>query len=205
MTTRIAIIIGTTRPGRRSPTVAAWAHEAATRHRTVREGHAEFDIVDIADHALPLLDEELPAAWGHYSHEHTRRWAERIAGYDGFVFVTPEYNHAPPAALKNAIDYLAAEWHNKAAGFISYGSSLGVRAVEQLRPILGEVRIADVATQVALSAFADFTYADETDPSTWTFAPGAHQEAALQELFDDVIAWSDALAPLRADAAAVAA
>ncbi|RFU85474.1 NADPH-dependent oxidoreductase [Streptomyces triticagri] len=202
---RIAIVIGTTRPGRRSPTVAAWAHEAAGRHPAVKEGRAEFDVVDIADHALPLLDEELPAAWGHYAHEHTRRWAERIAGYDGFVFVTPEYNHAPPAALKNAIDFLAAEWHNKAAGFISYGSSLGVRAVEQLRTILGELRVADVASQVALSAFTDFTYADETDPSTWTFTPAAHQEAALEELFGDVVAWAGALAPLRAAPATVAA
>src|SRR5690606_17611436 len=110
---------------------------------------AEFEIVDIADYNLPLLDEPIPPAMGQYSKEHTKKWAKKIAQFDGFVFVTPEYNHATSGALKNAIDFLYQEWNNKAAGFVSYGSAGGTRAVENLRLIMAELQIADVRSQVS--------------------------------------------------------
>jgi NAD(P)H-dependent FMN reductase len=93
---------------------------------------------------------------GQYEHENTRRWAEKIDSLDEFIFVTPEYNHEPSAALKNALDYIYTEWNNKSAGFVSYGSMGGVRAVEQLRQIMAELQIADVRAQVSLSLFTDF-------------------------------------------------
>ncbi len=108
---RIAVIVGSTRPARRSRMVAEWVHEIAVRHLTAR---ATVDLVDLAEYELPLLDEPVPAAFGEYRHEHTRRWAAAVGSYDGFVFVTPEYNHAVPAALKNAIDFLFDEWQDKA-------------------------------------------------------------------------------------------
>lgn len=191
--TRIAVIVGSTRPIRRSRLVAEWVHEIAGRHLA---GVASVELVDLADYELPLLDEPLPAAFGEYQHSHTLRWAATIASYDGFVFVTPEYNHAMPAALKNAIDYLFTEWHDKAAGFVSHGGHGGTRAVEQLRLTMGELRVADVRTQVALSAFTDFEITDPTRPGRLT--PGPHQEQALTELLDEVVTWSRALAPLRA-------
>jgi NAD(P)H-dependent FMN reductase len=105
--------------------------------------------------------------------------------------VTPEYNHSTSGVLKNAIDYLFAEWNNKAVGFVSYGSVGGARAAEHLRLISGELKMADVRTQVALSLFTDFVNFSQ-------LAPGEHQVLSLNTLIDEVVAWSRALAPLRA-------
>ena len=93
----------------------------------------------------------MPPAFGQCSNAHTKAWSAAVASFDGFVFVTPEYNHSTSGALKNARDYLYNEWVNKAAGFVSYGSMGGVRAVEHLRGIMAELQIADVRAQVTLS------------------------------------------------------
>jgi NAD(P)H-dependent FMN reductase len=198
--TRIAIIVGSTRPRRRAGLVAGWVAEAAGRLQP-GGGDTIFEVVDLAGFALPLLDEPAPAAIGEYANAHTREWARTIAGYDGFVFVTPEYNHSVPAALKNAIDYLFAEWNDKAAGFVSYGLHGGTRAVEHLRLALAEVKIACVRTQVALSLFADFDITDMTQPGT--LAPGPHQEPTVARMLGEVVAWAQALAPLRASGSPV--
>src|SRR6202030_4777921 len=110
---KIAIIIGSTRPGRNGQAVAKWVYEIARKR-----SDAEFELVDIKDFNLPLLDEPVPAAMGQYSQPHTNAWAAKIEQFDAFVFVTPEYNHGPSAALKNAIDFLHREWNNKAVGFV---------------------------------------------------------------------------------------
>ena len=107
--------------------------------------------MDIKDFNLPLLDEPVPPSQGKYSKEHTKKWAAKIASFDGYVFVTPEYNHGISGRLKNAIDFLYAEWNNKAAGFVGYGSAGGARAVEHLRLVMAEVQVATVRNQVALS------------------------------------------------------
>src|SRR6266571_3981000 len=135
-TLRIAIIIGSTRPGRNGEAVAKWVHEIAKMR-----SDAEFELVDIKDFNLPLLDEPVPSIMGQYSKPHTKTWAAKIGSFDGYVFVTPEYNHGISGALKNAIDFLFGEWNNKAAGFVSYGGGGGARAVEQLRLVLAEVQI----------------------------------------------------------------
>src|SRR5258706_8468287 len=111
---------------------------------------AAFEFVDVADYHLPLLDEPMPPALGQYTHAHTKKWAATIGSFDAYVFVTPEYNHSTSGALKNAIDYLYREWHNKAAGFVSYGSAGGARAVEHLRLVMAEVMVATVRAQVML-------------------------------------------------------
>ncbi|MCP3801075.1 NAD(P)H-dependent oxidoreductase [Allokutzneria sp. A3M-2-11 16] len=196
--TRIAVLIGSTRPGRRGVTVADWVAKAAAEHAAVAAGEVEIDVIDLADHSLPLLDEPVPALAADYRHEHTRNWAEVIGSYDGFVFVTPEYNHSFPAALKNAIDYLFAEWNDKAAGFVSYGAHGGIRAVEQLRPVLAEVKLATVRTQVFFSMAGDIELF--TDPDAWTAS--SYQVENLSAMLDELIAWSAALKPLRAKAAA---
>jgi NAD(P)H-dependent FMN reductase len=188
---KIGIVVGTTRPGRRGRAVAEWVASVATRERPTDE----FELIDLADFALPLLDETQPALFGSYANEHTARWAEAVARYDGFVFVTPEYNHSIPGALKNALDFLYAEWNNKAAGFVSYGLHGGTRAAEHLRLVLAELRVATVRTQVVLSLFDDFTLPSPTEPGT--FAPGIHQQKTLLELVDDVVAWSQALRHIR--------
>ncbi|GAA4937466.1 NAD(P)H-dependent FMN reductase [Nonomuraea thailandensis] len=197
---RIAIVVGSTRPHRRTAVTAAWVAEVAGHHPAVAASEAAFEVVDLAGFGLGVLDEPAPALFGDYRHPHTNRWARTVASFDGFVFVTPEYNHSAPAALKNAIDFLFAEWNNKAAGFVSHGVHGGVRAVEHLRQVMTEVQVANVRTQVALSAFTDFEITDPAEPGV--IAPGPHQEPTLVELLDEVIAWSGALRTLRHQMAA---
>nr|AAP69587.1 putative reductase [Streptomyces griseoflavus] len=204
---RIAVILGSTRPGRRGAVVAQWVAEVAARHPAAVMGEAEFELVDLAEYGLPLLDEPVPAMFGQYQKEETRRWAAAIGSFDGFVFVTPEYNHSVPAALKNAIDHLFAEWTDKAAGFVSYGVHGGTRAVEHLRLALAEVKVAGVRSQVVLSVFNDFDYTgcDMTDPTAMgRFTPGPQQEQTVNTMLDEVVAWSTALKPLRTAATAEA-
>jgi NAD(P)H-dependent FMN reductase len=182
---RIAIITGSTRPGRHSEAVARWVLELAAQRED-----AAFELVDIAQPALPLFDEPFPPSLGQYMNDHTKAWAAKIAPFDGFVFVTPEYNHGIPGALKNAIDYLFAEWNNKAAGFVSYGSVGGARSVEQLRLVLAELMVATVRSQVLLSLFTDFENFSR-------FAPHARHESEVGTLLNEVVAWARALKTLR--------
>ncbi|MFG2476241.1 NADPH-dependent FMN reductase [Streptomyces fagopyri] len=183
--TRIGIIIGSTRPGRNGEAVAKWVHEIASQRTDV-----EFELVDLLDYKLPHLDEAMPPSLGQYSQPHTREWAAKIASFDGFVMVTPEYNHSTSGVLKNAIDYLYAEWNNKAIGFVSYGSVGGTRAVEHLRLVAGELQMADVRSQVALSLFTDFE-------NFSVFRPADIHLDGLNTMLDQVVSWSNALASLR--------
>jgi NAD(P)H-dependent FMN reductase len=146
--------------------------------------------VDIKDFNLPLLDEPNSPLMAQYTHEHTKAWSAKIASFDGYVFVTPEYNHATSGALKNAIDYLYHEWGNNAPGFVGYGGASGVRAVENLRLVMGELQVADVKVQVGLSMFTDFE-------NFTVFKPAPQQEKSVNTMLDQVIAWGGALKSLR--------
>lgn len=189
--TKIGVVLGSTRPGRRGEAVARWVLENALARAT-----ADYHLVDLADVPLPDLDEPMPATSGVYQHEHTRAWAARVAQFDGYVFVTPEYNHSIPGVLKNALDFVYPEWNNKAAGIVSYGGGDpgGARAAQQLRLILGELQIADVSEQLALSFRTSFR-----DSSTFT--PESWQKHTLNKMLDQVEAWSRAFARLRERAA----
>jgi NAD(P)H-dependent FMN reductase len=182
---RVGIIIGSTRPGRKSEAVAKWVYEIAQKR-----SDAEFELVDIKDFNLPVLDEPMSPITGQYTHEHTKKWSEKIASFDGYVFVTPEYNHGTSGALKNAIDYLYKEWINKSAGFVSYGGTAGVRAVENLRLVMGELQVADVRAQVGLSLYTDFE-------NFSVFKPSPQHEKSVNAMLDQVIAWGSALKTLR--------
>jgi NAD(P)H-dependent FMN reductase len=182
---KLAIIIGSTRPNRVGESVGKWVQQLAQKR-----SDAEFELVDIKEFNLPLLDEPVPPSMGQYSKEHTKKWAAKIGSFDGYVFVTPEYNHGISGALKNAIDFLFAEWNNKAAGFVGYGSAGGARAVEHLRLVMAEVQVATVRNQVMLSLHDDFeNYSD--------FKPREFHEKSLGQVLDQVIAWGGALRALR--------
>ena len=183
---KVGIIVGSTRPGRHADVVANWVLENAKKR-----SDAQFEIVDIKDFKLPLLDEPVPPSMGQYSHPHTKVWAQKVASFDAYIFVTPEYNHAPSAALKNAIDFLYAEWNNKAAGFVSYGASAsGGRAVEQLRLVMAELQIADVRAQVLLSLYTDFE-------NFSVFKPNTVHETAIAAMLDQVVTWGEAMKTVR--------
>jgi NAD(P)H-dependent FMN reductase len=182
---KIGIIIGSTRPGRKAEAVAKWVAELAKK----RTG-AEYELVDIKDYNLPLLDEPIPPSQGKYSKEHTKVWSAKIDSLDGYVFVTPEYNHSTSGALKNALDFLYKEWNNKAAGFVAYGSAGGTRSVEHLRGIMAELQVADVRAQVMLSLRTDFK--DYTE-----FTPAEYHDKSVEQLFEQVERWSTALKTIR--------
>ena len=183
---KIQVILGSTRPGRNGEAVAKWVAEAAQKHSEI-----DVELVDVADYNLPLLDEPLAPSQGQYSNAHTKKWAEKIAQADGYIFVTAEYNHSVPGALKNAIDYLYAEWNNKAAGFVSYGAaSSGSRAVEHLRGIMGELQIADVRAQVLLSLIHDFE-------NFSVFQPKPQHEESLNAMLAQLVSWSEAMKSVR--------
>jgi NAD(P)H-dependent FMN reductase len=189
---RIGIILGSTRPNRNGEQVAKWVLDVATQRND-----AEYELVDLLDYPLPHLDESIPPSLGQYQNDHTKEWAEKIGALDGFVMVTPEYNHSTSGVLKNAIDYLFAEWANKAVGFVSYGSAGGARAAEHLRLIAGELQMADVRQQVVLSLITEFE-------NYSVFKPGDYNLQALHTMLDQVVSWSAALAPLRLSTAAAA-
>jgi NAD(P)H-dependent FMN reductase len=182
---KIAVIIGSTRPGRVGESVARWVYDIAKSRRD-----AEFELVDIADFNLPLLDEPVPPSQGKYSQPHTKVWAKKVASFDAYVFVTPEYNHGTCGALKNALDFVYAEWNNKAAGFVGYGSAGGTRAVEHLRLVTSELQIAHVRNQVMLSLFTDFE-----DFSV--FKPHPRNEKSVDAMLDQLVAWGGALKAMR--------
>lgn len=190
---KVGIILGSTRPNRNGEAVAKWVEQ-----HVQDRNDAEYELVDIKDYDLPLLDEPIPPSQGKYSQPHTKRWAEKIGSFDAFIFVTPEYNHATSGALKNALDFLYAEWNNKAAGFVSYGSAGGARAVENLRLIMGELQVADVRAQVMFSLFTDFKNFSE-------FAPDPRHEKELEALLKQLLAWGEAMKGVRTQAAPRAA
>ncbi len=182
---KIGIIVGSTRPGRKAAAVAKWVHNILKSRND-----AEFEVVDIEDYKLPLLDEPVPPAMHQYSKPHTKAWSEKIASLEAYIFVTPEYNHGTSAALKNAIDFLFHEWNDKAAGFVGYGGAGGVRAVESLRLVMGEIKVAEVRAQVMLSLSADFE-------NYTTFKPRGQHDKAVHLMAGEVIAWGGALKALR--------
>lgn len=184
-TPRIAVIIASTRPTRVGPKVTEWVM-AELKGRD----DAAFEVVDLADQGLPLLDEPEPASSGNYTQDHTKRWSEVVAGYDGFLFITPEYNRGLPAALKNALDFLYAEWNNKAAGIVCYGSSGGLRAAEQLKLVLGELQVTTVRAQVSLSIYDDMLDFSEMTPRDY-------QAGNLSTTVDQLVRWTVATARLR--------
>src|SRR6266571_4970790 len=171
----IGIIVGSTRPGRKAAAVAKWVLDILKSRND-----AEFEIVDIEDYKLPFLDEPVPPSMHQYTKTHTKTWSAKIDSLDAYIFVTPEYNHATSAALKNAIDFLFHEWNNKAAGFVGYGGAGGVRAVENLRLVMGEIKVADVRAQVALSMWTDFE-------NFTTFKPHEQNDKAVHAMADEVI------------------
>ncbi|ADB34051.1 NADPH-dependent FMN reductase [Kribbella flavida DSM 17836] len=188
---RIAIIVGSTRPGRKGSAVGRWVLD----HAKPRAG-GSYDVLELERFGLALLAEPIaPAAAGRaYENPQTSLWSRTIDAYDGFVWVTPEYNFGVPAAFKNALDLLYPEWNHKAVGFVAYGVDGGVRAVEQWRSIMTNVRMVAVRAQVSLSIFDDWQHEH--------FAPLERRVAELDRVLDELEEMAATLEPLRAVARA---
>ncbi|TVR74515.1 MAG: NADPH-dependent oxidoreductase [Spirochaetaceae bacterium] len=186
--TTIKIITGSTRPQRFGPQVANWIKTVADEEAGAAgaEGDGvQFELVDLAEVNLPLLDEATPPMMNQPQNEHTKKWAALVGEADGFVFVTPEYNHSVGAALKNAIDYLIYQWAYKPVAFASYGSLAGgSRAVEHLRGIAGELKLYDLREQVMIP-----NYWNQLDDSG-RFVPAPEQEETARTMLRDLIFWT---------------
>lgn len=186
--TRIGIITGSTRDVRVNLQVAEWVKDFADN----KDIDAEFEIVDIKESGLGRFNEAIPPLMTNkeYATEEQRAWSRKIDSFDGFIFVTPEYNKNFPSSLKDHLDYLGSEWHHKAAGIVSYGSTLGIAASLALRTTLSNLKVATVEPQGAFSLFNDFE-------NMATFTPMEVHKPRFGEMIDDVVAWSNALKSVR--------
>lgn len=183
---KIAIIVGSTRPGRKGSEVGQWVSKRAAEH-----GGAEFDLLELADFDLPLLNEPTVPGVANRNYEtpQTIVWSKKIDEYDGFVWVTPEYNHGVPAAFKNAFDVLYPEWVHKGVGFVGYGADGGVRSIEHWRTIVANAQMHAVRAQVSLSTFTDFAEGH--------FSPQERRDGELATLLEQLLATTKAIATLR--------
>lgn len=144
--TVISVIIGSTRQGRFSEKPAQWIFQELKKRDDL-----EVRLLDLRDYPMPFFDQVVtPATPGRmpYQNEVVKKWTAAIAASDGFIFITPEYNHGIPAVLKNAIDWVYPEWNRKAAAFVGYGSVMGARSVEQLREVMIEIQIVPIRSSV---------------------------------------------------------
>jgi NAD(P)H-dependent FMN reductase len=183
----LQVIAGSTRPGRRGIAVARWIEQLARQH-----GGFDVELIDLGELGLPVMDEPNHPRLRQYVNQHTKDWSVTVNRADAFVFVTPEYNHSFPAALKNALDYLSAEWADKPAGLVSYGGvSAGLRAATALKPVLAALRMVPVVEAVSVPFFAQFIDDEET------FVPNAELEAGGKGMLDELARLTPALRSLR--------
>ena len=173
---RLLVLIASTRPGRAGLPIGEWFVGRAEAH-----GGFEVEVADLAEIALPLLDEPHHPRLRDYVHQHTKDWSELVDRADAYVFVTPEYNHGYPATLKNAIDHLHQEWKDKTVGFVSYGGiSAGTRAVQQLKPVVAALKLIPVVEAVSIPFHTQFIDDDRAVQANEVMEGAA--EAMLDEL-----------------------
>ena len=183
----LRIIIGSTRPGRVGPSVAAWIADRAVEH-----GGFDVQVTDLAELSLPMYDEPNHPRLQQYAHQHTKDWSAIVGASDAFIFVIPEYNYGFNAATKNAIDYLNAEWLNKPAGIVSYGGvAAGTRATQMLKQVLSALKVVVVTDSVNIPFVAEKLDEDGR------LKPNEIMEQAAAAMLDELARWAQALRPLR--------
>lgn len=183
----IAVIVGSTREGRFSEKPARWIFDQLSKR-----GDVDARLLDLRDFPMPFFDQAVPPSMPSrppYQHDVVKRWTAEIAAADGFIFVTPEYNHGPSAVLKNAIDWVYPEWNRKAAAFVSYGSAMGARSVQQLRETAIEVQIAPVRSSVHIPVATLWAHFKGGDVEMGL----AQLETAAKTMLDDLLWWTNAL------------
>jgi NAD(P)H-dependent FMN reductase len=187
----LQIIIASTRPGRIGPSVASWIHQRAIDH-----GGFDVELVDLAEVNLPMFDEPKHPRLRQYVHQHTKDWSATIDRADAFIFVIPEYNYGFNAAIKNAIDYLNAEWKHKPVGFVSYGGvGAGTRAVQMLKQVITALSMVPVFDAVNIPFIQQFLD-DERK-----LQPNDIMETAATTMLDELVRWTASLRALREPAA----
>jgi NAD(P)H-dependent FMN reductase len=185
-TLKIKVIVASTRPNRFSEKPAQWIFELAAKRSDL-----DVELLDLRDYPLPFFEEPLPPglAKDSYTNPVVVKWRDKVRDGDGFIIVTPEYNHGYPAVLKNAIDYVYYAWARKAVAFVSWGGAGGARGVEQLRAVAVELDMAPLRQAVHI-------------PNPWFIQDmsgidtEANQQAA-KVLLDSLTWWTGALKAAR--------
>ena len=185
---KIALIIGSTRHGRFADKPAAWLNGIVSQR-----GDAQYELVDLRDFPMPFFDEVASNAYVPSTNEVAIRWQQKVAEFDGYIFITAEYNHGPTAVLKNALDYAYTEWNRKPAAFVGYGSVGAARAVEQLRMIAVELQMAPVRTSVHIQG-ADFMGAWQQGAALEEMS---HLQPGVENLLGELNWWASALQAAR--------
>jgi NAD(P)H-dependent FMN reductase len=182
----LKIIVASTRPGRVGVHVGAWITAVAHRHPGFT-----VEVLDLAEIALPLIDEPNHPRLAKYTHDHTKAWSASIAGADAFVFVMPEYNYSFTAPLKNAIDYLFVEWQHKPVGLVSYGGvSGGLRAAQQIKQVVTTLSMMPLVEAVTIPMVATHIVDGELKPTEL-------MEQSAAAMLDALVRWESALRTLR--------
>jgi NAD(P)H-dependent FMN reductase len=179
------VVVASTRPGRIGPAFAEW-------FSTVAQSHGGFDVVDIdlAELALPFMNEPHHPKLGQYVHQHTLDWSASVSSADAFVFVTPEYNYGYNAVLKNAIDYLHAEWADKAVGFLGYGGiGAGTRAIQQLKQVVTTLRMVPIFEAV------NIPFAAQALDGGGQVVPDEGRDLAARTMLDELLRMTQKLRP----------
>jgi len=181
------IIIASTRPGRKGTAIAAWIEEVAKANPAL-----DVEVLDLGTINLPMMDEPNHPRFQDYQHQHTRDWSAQISSAEAFIIVMPEYNHGYTAPLKNAIDYLYREWLHKPVGLVSYGGvSAGLRAANNLKPILSALGMVPVPEMVPVPMFTQFIN-DEGE-----FVPNEMLAKSAEAMIHALVQWSEVLKGLR--------
>ena len=189
--TNISVIVGSTRQGRFSEKPAQWIFEHLGKRKEI-----ETRLLDLRDFPMPFFDQAVPPSMPGrppYPNEVVQKWTAQIGASDGFVFVTPEYNYGTSAVLKNAIDWVYPEWNRKAAAFVSYGSAMGARAVQQLRETAIEVQMAPIRSSVPLPVATLWAHFQGGDVNKGL----AEMDQQAAAMIDDLLWWTSALKTAR--------
>ena len=187
MTLKLHTIIASTRPGRVGPGIAEWFNDFVAEH-----GKFDTVLVDLAEFNLPLFDEPEHPMKQSYRNAHTKAWAESVRSADAFVFVTPEYNYAPPPALVNALNYLSLEWNYAPAGFVSYGGiSGGLRSVQVAKQIVTTLKMMPIPEGVPMPMVFQ-------NLENGKLKPVEIYRTSAATMLDELHRWAEALRPLRA-------
>jgi len=185
---KILIIMGSTRQNRQSEMVATYVAQLANKRTDL-----DFELIDLRDWDLPFYNEVAGpmSLKGNYQNEIGKKWATKVGEADGYIIVTPEYNHGYSAVLKNALDYVYYEWNRKPVAFVSYGAlASGARAVEQLRQVAVELQMAPIATAVMIP-FIWSAFGEDGKPKDGGY------DAQIDGLFTDLAWWTMALKKAR--------
>ena len=189
--TIISVIVGSTRQGRFSEKPSQWIFQHLRKRKEV-----EARLLDLRDFPMPFFDQPVPPAMPGrppYPNEVVQKWTAQIAASDGFVFVTPEYNYGTSAVLKNAIDWVYPEWNRKAPAFVSYGSAMGARAVQQLRETAIEVQMAPIRSSVPIPVATLWAHFQGGDVNKGL----AEMDEQAAAMIDDLLWWTSALKTAR--------